>query len=385
MQQELDIQITLGRGLIAVKGYGAPEVGHAYSRAWALCQQVGETLQTTQSLWGLSTFHYVRRELPTAYELSTQCLTSAQRLDDTAGLISAHATSGATLLNLGDFLAARDHLEQGIALYHPRQHPTLVARFAQDTGINCYNFVALTLWLLGYPDQALARSREMIAISQRLSHPYSLGVTLFSAARLHVFRREVEATLDLVEAFMHLAAEQAFAFLTALGTIMRGWALVARGDVDAGLSDLREGITSVGSTGARVRYHLAYLAEAYAKAGRTEEGLRCVDEELALMDKTAERYYEAEFYRLKGVLLLSQPLDHQAEAEACFRHAMTIAHRQHAKSWELRAAMSLARLWQQQGKRKEAYELLDPVYHWFTEGFDTADLQEARALLEALA
>jgi predicted ATPase len=384
VQQELDMQITLGRGLMAMKGYGALEVGHAYSRAWALCQQVGETLHTTQSLWGLSSFHYVRRELQTAYELGTQCLTSAQRLEDAEGRISAHAASGVTLYTLGDLFAAREHLEQGIALYHPRQHPTLVARFAQDTGINCYNFVALTLWMLGYPHQALARSREMIALSQRLAHPYTLGVTLYSAARLHIFRREVEATLDLVEAFMQLAAEQAFAFLTGLGTIMRGWALVARGDVDAGLSDLREGITSVGSTGARVRYHLAYLAEAYAKAGRTDEGLRCVDEELALMDKTAERYYEAEFYRLKGILLLSQPLDHQAEAEVCFQQALTIARRQQAKSWELRAATSLARLWQHQDKRKEAYELLDQVYHWFTEGFDTTDLQETKTLLDEL-
>jgi predicted ATPase len=195
----------------------------------------------------------------------------------------------------------------------------------------------------------------------------------------------VEATLDLVEAFMQLAAEQAFAFLTALGTIMRGWALVTRGDVDAGLIALRKGITSAGSVGSRAAYYLAYLAEANAKAGRTDEGLRCVDEALALMDKTAERYYAAEFHRLKGVLLLSQPLDCQAEAEACFRQALDIARQQHAKSWELRAATSLARLWQQQGKRKKAYELLGPVYHWFNEGFDTADLQEAKALLEVLA
>jgi predicted ATPase len=225
----------------------------------------------------------------------------------------------------------------------------------------------------------------MIAISQRLSHPYSLGVTLFWAARLHVFRREVEATLDLVEAFMQLAAEQAFAFLTALGTIMRGWALVARGDVDAGLNDLHEGITSVRSTGSRTAYHLVYLAEAYAKAGSTDEGLQCVDEALALMDTTAERCYEAEIRRLKGILLLSQPLGHQTAAAACFQQALTIARRQRAKSWELRAAMSLSRLWWQQGKRAEAYELLAPIYGWFTEGFDTADLQEAKALLEELA
>jgi predicted ATPase len=346
---------------------------------------VDATLQTTQSLLGLSTFHIVRRELQTAYALGKQCLAAAQRLHDTESLIGAFATLGIIMYQSGNFVVSREHLEQGIALYQPSQHPTLITRYAQDTGINCYNYVAQTLWTLGYPERALQRSHELVALSNALSHPYSLAASLFWATHLYLLRRETDEALGQLEVLMDLAAEQAFTFVSALGLVIRGWALTTVGRIEEGIRTMRQGIASTRDAGSRIPYQLALLAEAYIKVGDSEEGLRLVEEALAWSDKTGERHWDVEIHRIKGELLLTQSLNNQAEAVTCFQQAMTIAQSQSAKSWELRASTSLARLWQQQGQPQEAHDLLAPVYHWFTEGFDTADLKDAKMLLDALA
>jgi len=384
-QQELVVQMTLGRVLEVVQGNGHVDVGTAYTRAWVLCQRLGEPLQTTESLWGLSIFHYLRRELQAAYERGTQCLAAAHRLRDAEGLIGGQQTLGLISYGLGEFVASRDYLEQGIALYHPRQHATLIRRYTNDLGLLCYSCLTQTLWVLGYPTQALARRREMVAIAQTLAHPYSVGLTLYWAVKLHFLRREIEAMLDLLDTLMPLVAEQAFVVLSALSRILRGWALVASGQGAAGLSELREGIEHYYATGGRSVQELALFAEATAKTGQVEEALGLVEDAYALVDKTGDRGYEAEFHHLRGRLLLQQSPDNHPEAEPCFQRAIRIAQRQHAKSWELRATTSLARLWQSQGKRQEAHDLLAPVYEWFTEGFDTADLKDAKALLDELA
>ena len=241
--------------------------------------------------------------------------------------------------------------------------------------------------MLGYVEQALERSREALALAQDMSHTYSLAFTMHYAALIHQCRREVQAVQELAEAEMALASAQGFPFYSEGSMIRRGWVLVQQGAMEEGIAQLQQGLDGWLARGHNLgtTHVLARLAEAYGKAGQAEKGLRVLAEALTAMHKIGERLYEGELYRLKGELLLAHSVEHDVEAGACFHQALDVARHQQAKLLELRAAMSLSRLWQQQGKRAEAYELLAPVYGWFTEGFDTADLQEAKALLETLA
>ena len=250
-------------------------------------------------------------------------------------------------------------------------------------------FVAMDLWLLGYPDQALARSQAALALAQTLSHPPASASAMIFAAELHLHRREAQPMRELAQATLALATEHGFPFWLAWGTILSGWALAEQGRVVEGIERMQQGLGAYRATGAEFwRSHfLALLAEAYARAGQAEAGLKTLAEALTMADRTEERVYEAELYRLKGQLTLLQP-NREAEeagrcdeAEACFLQAIAIARRQNARSLELRAVMALSRLWQQQGKPADARQMLAETYGWFTEGFDTADLQEAKALL----
>jgi predicted ATPase len=242
------------------------------------------------------------------------------------------------------------------------------------------------LWLLGNPDQALTKSHEAVNLARELSHPFSLAYALDFAALLHRLRREEQAAQELAEAATTLSTKQGFPLWLAIGMILRAGTLAEQGQGSEGVAQMREGWAAYQATGAEVGrpYFLALLAEAYGRGGQAEETLRTLDEALVAVQKTGERWCEAELYRLKGELVFVRFSEDYAEAETCFQHAIAIARRQQAKSLELRAAMSLSRLWQQQGKQEESRELLAPVYGWFTEGFDTADLREAKALLEAL-
>jgi predicted ATPase len=310
---------------------------------------------------------------------------------------------------LGEFAQAWGHLKEGIALYDPQQrqfYGTL-----QDPGVSCLSYVAWTLWPLGYPDQALQRSHEALALAPDLPHPFSLASALHYAAMLHQFRREGHAVQERAEAAMVLSTEQGIPHYLALGTIWRGWALAEEGQVEEGIAQMRQGLTAWQAMGAELTLptSLVLLAEAYGKVGKTEQGLTVLAKALAQVEKTGERQYEAELYRLRGELTLAQSKSrrvgnaHQSvsnaeavpvgcahptgegEAEECFLKAIDIARKQQAKSLELRATTSLARLWQQQGKQTEAHSLLFAIYGWFTEGFDTKDLQEAKALLDELS
>ena len=231
------------------------------------------------------------------------------------------------------------------------------------------------------------RSHEAWTLVHQIGHPFSLSFALMFAAMFHQFRCEGRVVQERAEAAIRLAQDQGFPYCRAFGALMRGWALAQQGQAQAGIEQLQQGLIAYRATGAETLrpYWLALLAEAHGIMGQPEAGLTALVEALTLVDTTGERWYESEIYRLKGELLLQQHADNQAEAEACFHHALDIARNQQAKSLELRAAMSRARLWQQQRKRADAYELLAPIYGWFTEGFDTADLQEAQALLDALA
>jgi TOMM system kinase/cyclase fusion protein len=386
-QHELTLYTALGVPLRATKGFGAPEVGQVYARARALCQQVEETPQLSPVLRGLWEFYELQGALQTARELGEQLLTLAQHVREEDLLLVAHHVLGDTLVWLGEFAGARAHLEQGMALYHPQQHRSHAFLYGYDSGVHGLSFGAWALWYLGYPDQALRRVHDALTLAQEVSHPFSLGFALAFAAWLHQLRREGHAAHERAAALIALATDQAFPFWDSWGTVLRGWALAEQGQCAEGIAQLRQGIAAWRATGAALQlpYYLALLVEAYGKAGQAEEGLRVLAEALTAVHKTGERQHEAELYRLKGELLLKQDVPDEQEAESCLRQAVDVARQQQAKSLELRAAMSLSRLWQYQGKRVRAHDLLAPIYGWFTEGFDTTDLQEAKALLDVLA
>jgi len=296
--------------------------------------------------------------------------------------LEAHRPLGITLFCPGEVASARAHLEQGIALYDPREHRSHAFQYSIHPGMACRAYAAWALWLLGYPEQALQRSREAIVLAQE--HPLSLAQALSWAAWLHQLRRERNAAYECAERAMALCREQRFPYFLAWGTVMQGWALAAQGEGEAGVTQLRQGLAAHRATGAEEHrpFFLALLAEACGNTGQVEEGLSALTEALAAVEKTGERVYAAELYRLKGELLQKQETTMGA-VEDCFRRAVSVARQQGAKSLELRAVMSLSRLLKAHDKTAEAREILTEIYAWFTEGFDTADLQEAKALLEA--
>jgi predicted ATPase len=320
-------------------------------------------------------------------ELAEQLFSLAQRAEDAALLLEAHRVMGQTMFWLGENAPARAHLEQGMALYDPQQHRSHAFVYGQDPHVMCRAFAAVPIWMLGYPDQSLQSIHKALTLAQELTHPFSLALALVHAAIVHEFRREVQAVQERAEALIALSSEQHFPFWLAFGTILRGWALTAQGEGAEGIAQMRQGLVGHRATGAELNrpYFLYLLAEAYREVGQPEEGLTVLVEALDRVNRTEERIWEAELHRCKGGLLLMEQGQKVGEAEECFQQALDIARRQQAKSFELRAAMSLSRLWQQQGKPKEAHQLLAEIYGWFTEGFDTSDLQEAKVLLEELA
>ena len=378
-QQELDLQVALGSALFATQGNAAPEVEHAYARARELCAQLSAVPQLFPVLRGLMLYYLNRGDLQTASQLGEQFLRQAQAQPDPALRLLAHHQLGTILFNRGEPAAAQTHHTQALALYDPQAHRALAVRYGIDLGVLSHSQLARELWYVGFPEQALQHSQAARTLAQEVAHPLSLVFALVVAATVHQGRREVLAAHERAEAAMTLATEQGFAQWLARGTILHGWALALQGQGEVGLAAMRQGLAAELVTGSALwqPYGLGLLAEAYGAGGHPDEGLAALAEALAVMDTTELRYYGAELYRLKGALLLQQAIPEAAQAAACFHQALDVARQQQAKSWELRAAMSLARLWQPQGKRAEAHELLAPIYGWFTEGFDTADLQEA--------
>jgi predicted ATPase len=375
-QQELTLLTVLGIPLVQTKGHAAAEVATTYGRARELCQQLGDSPQLFSALVGLMRFYFHRGELRTAHDLGKQLLHLAERLDNSGLVVRAHHMLAENLLWRGKFAGTREHAEQGLARYDPQQHRALMFRYGTDSGVGCRVFAAFASWALGYPDQARQQSEEALAWAQALGHPFSLGLALFQAARLHQLRREVALTQMRAEAVIALATEQGFAIWIAMGPILRGWALAEQGQAADGLAEIRQGLAAWQAIGSQIRaVDLALLVSVYGQVGQAAEGLRVLAEAQAAAQTTGE------LYRLEGALRLAQSAENHTAAETCFQQALAVGRRQEAKSLELRAAMSLSRLWQHQGRHKEAYELLARIYGWFSEGFDTADLQEAKALL----
>jgi class 3 adenylate cyclase/predicted ATPase len=394
-QQELMLQVALGAPLMAAKGYSAPEVGHAYARARELCHQIGDIPQLFPVLYGLSVFYIVGTDLQTARELGVQCLNMARAAQDSILLLEAYTLLGPASFYLGKLAQSRAEMEEAITLYDPQQHRFCAFVYGTDPGVIALGFAARTLCLLGYPEQARQRGDELLALAQELSaHHNSVGAALMHLAVLHLLLWDGRTARIHAEALITFATEQDLPLWVAMATMLRGAALVQEGclsgaqeRVEEGIAQVRQGVAAYRATGAGLDHPhcLVLLARGYKEIGQIEDGLNTLVEVLAVINNSGERYYETELHRLQGELLLKHITPDAPQAEACLHHALDVARHQQAKSMELRAAMSLARLWQQQGKRQEAHDLLAPVYGWFTEGFDTADLQEAKVLLEKLS
>ena len=384
LHQEFRLHLTLGAALTATLGYTAPDVEQAYTRAWELGQQLPETSELVPVFAGLWRLYAARGELRQARELAERCLALARRIDEPACLLFAHMAFAITQLYLGDVVASRQHCAQGLALYDPQHHQPWAFLVPQDPGVACHAFMAQALWLLGYPDQALSMSVQGLRLAQELAYPFSLAYAMNLVTVVYQLRRDGPAAQARAEAAIAYGAEHGFEQMVVMGNILLGWALAEQGDTDAGIAMMSQGLEDSRAQGAGLGLPpvLAQVAEAYWRAGRMDEGLRLVEEALGLVAASGERWWEAELYRIKGELLRQQAEPDQAEA--CFFQALDIAQTQQASSLELRAAISLGRLWHEQGRRAPARALLAECYAGFSEGFDTPDLQEAQALLDAL-
>lgn len=384
---ELSLQMALGPALMALHGYGAEAVERTYARAQVLCGQLGnDAPDRFPVLRGLAFFNIVKGALTQAQEVGEQLLELAQRQDNAALNMEAYQTLAMVLIYRGEFRCALDYAERGLALFDPQEHREHVARWGQAPGLVCLAMSAWALWSLGYPDQAVAQSRKAIALAQQLAHPYSLALTYGLASRLHQLRRDVQATQEQAQACMALCTEHEFTYWLTQADILRRWALTSQALHPEGLSAMRQALAAYRKTGAVLNqtHWLALLVEACWEADWVEEGGQVLHEALAVVGQTGERYYEAELHRLAGEFWLRHETPDVSRAEDALQHGLQIAREQEAKSFELRVAMSLARLWQQQGKQDEARDLLAPVYYGFTEGLDTADLQQAKTLLDEL-
>ena len=382
VQQEIALSLTLGVPLAMTKGYAAPEVEQTYHHARDLCENLGETPQIFRALRGLRAASLIRAEFTTARRLGEQLLILAERQNDPTLLLSAHDTLGITYFHTGDVVQARNHLEHGLALYDPQKRQS--NGFVQDPAVACLSYLAFSLCVLGAFGQARGTMEQALSLARELAHPHSLAYALGCAAIVSHMCRDEPAVQACAEETIGLSTEQGFAYWLAMGTILHG-----------GIEQILKGLAAWRATGAEAMrpYYLSLLAEAYIEAGQAQEGLRVVAEALELVEATEERFCEAELYRLKGEGMRvreskrqnsqpnPQPLIPNPQIEACFEQAMTIARRQQAKLWELRAVLSVSRLWQTQGKRTEARDILRETISWFEAEVAVADLQEAKVLL----
>ena len=387
LDEELALRIAIGGPLIATQGHAAPEVERTYSRAWALCDRLGQSAELFPVLRGLWNYHMVRGELRRAHDLSARLVALAEEQRTPLRRALARRALGTTLVLLGRFADAEAALKEGIAIddaVADWDDPAHLLLYTERAGVVCRLHSAWTFWFLGFPDRALESVKAGLALGRRLAHVPSLAFALIWAALLHNLRREFAEARGRAEAAIQIASEHRLPQWLAFANICRGFALVGLGQRTEGIAQLQTGLADWNGTGARVldTQWLGFTAEACAQAGRFDDALAALDRATATAAATNEWYYQAELHRLRGAVLAET--GDAAEAASWLQQAIDTACSQQAKSLELRAATSLARLWCDQGRRTEACDLLAPVYGWFTEGFDTADLKDAKALLDEL-
>jgi predicted ATPase len=383
--KELGLQLALGRVWIN-SASPRPDAEKVLTRARELCQQLGETSPLCSVLDNLAVIYYVWAKHQQAREMAEEALSWALQTKDPLMEAVCRWHLEAIHFALGDFSTAHGDLEKVIAAYEPqRDHHRFILVNPSDPGTGALAYDACCLWCLGYPDQALQRGLEALALAGAFGHPFSQAdVLCYAGCMLHAMRRDAQALKDSAEELARIAREVGYASWAAEGPVYLGWVLVMQGQIEEGIALMRDSLTTRQSIGVRCQatWLQSALAEAQVKAGRLAEGLATLNETLAEVEKTDERFCEAELYRLQGGYLLMQ--GNESQAEASLHRAIDVARQQEAKAWELRAVMALSRLWHRQGKTAEARQMLGQIYGWFSEGFDTPDLMEAKALLEEL-
>jgi predicted ATPase len=386
-RQELKLQVALGEPLVVAKGYGGPEAAATYTRALQLCREIGETPHLFPTIWGLWHFYLSQGACEMARDLANELLDLAEQHADPMLLVAAHQALGRSLYHMGEFTAALIHLEKGRAGLEHKFDPSPHLRYAIAPAVQCMATLAQLLWCLGYPDQALQRSREAVHSARELSHLNTHTHSMYHAIRLHLLRGEPREADELAEAALGLSTKHGFTFWTAMIPFLQGWSLCLQGRGAQGVARMRSGLTDAVALGMRMMRPMfcTLLAEAYGQGSQLKDAWQMLSDALDTVEKSGQRYYEAETYRFKGELHLRDAVPDIEQAGISFQRALDIGRHQQAKSWELRAATDLARLWRDQGKHTEAHDLLASVYGWFTEGFDTADLKDAKGLLDELA
>jgi predicted ATPase len=388
-QLELDIHVTLTAALMAGKGFADPEAVAALERAnWLVTETaaVGTPVHFVV-LYGLWVSNHTAGAIAAALEHATNFLSVAQSQPLFGPLVMGHRTVASSLLYSGDYRAALAHAETATSLHRPDEHRDSAFRYGEDIGVSAFVQLCWALWHRGYPDQSVRAADRALSYSRQLGHAHTLCHAFCHTGRAAIFARDVATARARSSECVALASEHGFPLWAAFSWIFQGWADAQKGEATTGIARIRDGLAAAEATGARVAtpFYLALLAEALALAGKIEEGLAVLDDALAKVAVSGEKGWGAEIHRLRGELTARLPRPAQAKAEDSFRTALAIAHEQGTRGYELRAATSLARLWREQGRRGEARDLLAPVYAWFTEGFDTADLKEARRLLDELA
>jgi class 3 adenylate cyclase/predicted ATPase len=386
--RELEILTALGPAYIAARGYAAPEVGPVLRRAGELCRRIGDDRQLLGIMLGMWEWHIVRGDLPLCVDLAADGMALAERLNDPGVWMEALFMPGVTMFYRAEFAGGRACYEKAISSYDDRERTKAWTAFTgHDAGVTHRCYLALTLWHLGYADQALQVDRESRDLARSIGHPFSLGHAIDFSACLYQFCRLGAEAQAMGEEELAIATEQGFPLWHACGTLHKAAGLLLQGRREQALPLLTRGLNAFRATGAGVRvpYYLGILGDAYTQAGRFAEALQAFDEALAIAEKNDDRFQEAELHRLKGEMLLAESPEHVAAAERCFQQALATAVRQQSKAWELRAATSLARLWQRQGRRDEARAALAAVFSTLTEGFTTPDLVDAKTLLDSLA
>jgi predicted ATPase len=381
-EQAVAIRIDLGSALIAIGSYLAPEVEENYIQAQKLCERLGETTQLFPVLWTLSRIRNWRGELLVARQLAEQLLSLARREQDSLRLLEAHHTLWALSLDIGELASTKAYAEQGFMLYDRALHGQLGSVYGgHDPGVCSRIHAAKAVWLLGYPDQALQVIEAALSMATELSHPYTFWLALMAAIWIHHHRGDKHAAQDYVEKLLALAVKQQHRRWKNVANFLQGWLRVEKGQLEPGIAQMRHGESELVIEARQKTYYASLIAQACLKGGQTEQAYDVLTKELKRVNDTGVRYYEAELHRIKGEVLLRRSASSQKEAETCFHEAIDLSHDQGAKSLELRATMSLSGLWQKQGKKAEAQRILQAIYDWFTEGFDTADLKEAKELL----
>jgi predicted ATPase len=388
--QEIELRLILGASLMTIRGSASDEVEKVYLPARELCEQQNASLQLFKVLWSLRLFYMYRGEMQKAREISERLLKQAGDLNDTPFKVEAHRALGSALLSVGEYSAALEQFESAVALYEPFRQDSYFLIHGNDAKVMSLCFEALLLWCLGYPDRSLVRLQEALSFANEISHTQSMVVAFYVGARIHQLRREPVPAKRFAEEAIALANEHGLSTWATLCSIYSGWANAEEGFPKRGIDQMCTALEEYRSSGAKLwqAHFIGMLAEGLSKAARIEEGINLIEEALAVVRDTGERFYEAELYRINGDLLMAQIEQREnfssedfSAAEKSFKHALELARLQKTKSWELRTAMSLLRLHIKQKKRSDAKTLLAGVYGWFSEGYDTVDLTEARLLL----